>query len=128
MAKLHRLGVSWANRENSVKDTRGGSWGQSISHLAVLPPTRKSGFGTNVPAWFLPDVPTTPNPGSTGKSHLAQAIGLVAIVQGYRGLYRETHALPDDIVEATVDGNLRKHMESLATVPLPPDGLRPRAG
>jgi len=28
----------------------------------------------------------------TGKSHLAQAIGQAAIQQGYRVLYRETHA------------------------------------
>ncbi len=57
-------------------------------------------------------------PPGTGKSHLAQAIGLAAILQGYRVLYRETHALLDDIAEATIDGNRRKHMESLATVPL----------
>ncbi len=31
-------------------------------------------------------------PGGTGKSHLAQAIGQVAIQQGYRVMYRETHA------------------------------------
>lgn len=30
-------------------------------------------------------------PPGTGKSHLAQAIGLAAIQQGYRVLYRETH-------------------------------------
>ena len=57
-------------------------------------------------------------PPGTGKSHLAQAIGLAAILQGYRVLYRETHALLDDIAEATIDGNRRKHMESLAPVPL----------
>ena len=57
-------------------------------------------------------------PPGTGKSHLAQAIGLAAILQGYRVLYPETHALLDDIAEATIDGNRRKHMESLAAVPL----------
>ena len=57
-------------------------------------------------------------PPGTCKSHLAQAIGLAAILQGYRVLYRETHALLDDIAEATIDGNRRKHMESLAAVPL----------
>jgi DNA replication protein DnaC len=30
-------------------------------------------------------------PGGTGKSHLAQAVGQAAILQGYRVLYRETH-------------------------------------
>src|SRR5690242_21892993 len=34
-------------------------------------------------------------PGGTGKSHLAQAIGQAAILQGYRVLYRETHVLLD---------------------------------
>jgi DNA replication protein DnaC len=36
-------------------------------------------------------------PPGTGKSHLAQAIGQAAIQQGYRVLYRETHALLDDL-------------------------------
>jgi DNA replication protein DnaC len=57
-------------------------------------------------------------PPGTGKSHLAQAIGLAAIQQGYRVLYRETHALLDEIAEATVDGSRKQHMELLATVPL----------
>ena len=57
-------------------------------------------------------------PPGTGKSHLAQAIGLATIQQGYRVIYRETHALLEDIAEATIDGNRRKHMESLAAVPL----------
>ncbi|MGZ9241384.1 MAG: ATP-binding protein [Candidatus Binatia bacterium] len=57
-------------------------------------------------------------PPGTGKSHLAQAIGLTAIQQGYRVLYRETHSLLDEIVEATLDGSRKQHMELLATVPL----------
>jgi len=57
-------------------------------------------------------------PPGTGKSHLAQAIGLAAIQQGYRVLYRETHTLLDDIAEATIDGSRKQHMELLATVPL----------
>src|SRR5215468_4084038 len=32
-------------------------------------------------------------PPGTGKSHLAQAVGLAAIQQGYRVLYREAHGL-----------------------------------
>ena len=57
-------------------------------------------------------------PPGTGKSHLAQAIGLAAIHQGYTVLYRETHTLLDEIAEATIDGSRKQHMESLATVPL----------
>lgn len=57
-------------------------------------------------------------PPGTGKSHLAQAIGLAAIQQGYRVLYRETHTLLDQIAEATIDGSRKQHMELLATVPL----------
>jgi DNA replication protein DnaC len=57
-------------------------------------------------------------PPGTGKSHLAQAIGLAAIQQGYRVLYRETYALLDEIAEATIDGSRKQHMELLATVPL----------
>src|SRR5512141_1441734 len=57
-------------------------------------------------------------PPGTGKSHLAQAIGLAAIQQGYRALYRETHTLLDEIAEATIDGSRKQHMELLATVPL----------
>jgi len=57
-------------------------------------------------------------PPGTGKSHLAQAIGLAAIQQGYRVLYRETHTLLGDIAEATIDGTRKEHMELLATIPL----------
>ena len=57
-------------------------------------------------------------PPGTGKSHLAQAIGLAAIEQGYRVVYRETHALLHDIAEATIDGTRKECMEALATVPL----------
>jgi DNA replication protein DnaC len=57
-------------------------------------------------------------PPGTGKSHLAQAIGLAALQQGYRVLYRETHTLLDEIAEATIDGSRKQHMELLATVPL----------
>jgi DNA replication protein DnaC len=57
-------------------------------------------------------------PPGTGKSHLAQAIGLAAIQQGYRVLYRETHTLLAEIAEATLDGTRKERMELLATVPL----------
>ena len=52
-------------------------------------------------------------PGGCGKSHLAQAIGQAAIQQGYRVLYRETHALLDELAEATLDGTRKEHMEFL---------------
>src|SRR6185503_11967616 len=57
-------------------------------------------------------------PGGTGKSHLAQAIGQAAILQGYRVLYRETHVLLEELAEAVVDGTRKPYLESLATVPL----------
>lgn len=57
-------------------------------------------------------------PPGTGKSHLAQAIGLAALQQGYRVLYRETHTLLDEIAEVTIDGSRKQHMQLLATVPL----------
>jgi DNA replication protein DnaC len=57
-------------------------------------------------------------PPGTGKSHLAQAIGMAAIQQGYRVLYRETHTLLNDIAEASIDGTRKQLMESLSTMPL----------
>src|SRR5207248_1428919 len=57
-------------------------------------------------------------PGGTGKSHLAQAIGQAAILQGYRVMYRETHVLLEDLAEAVLDGTRKEFMESVATVPL----------
>jgi DNA replication protein DnaC len=57
-------------------------------------------------------------PGGTGKSHLAQAIGQAAILQGYRVMYRETHVLLDELAEAVADGTRKEFMEALTTVPL----------
>jgi DNA replication protein DnaC len=57
-------------------------------------------------------------PGGTGKSHLAQAIGQAAILQGYRVLYRETHVLLDELADAIVGGTRKEFMESLASVAL----------
>ena len=57
-------------------------------------------------------------PGGTGKSHLAQAIGQAAILQGYRVWYRETPVLLDALADAIVDGTRKEYLESLATVPL----------
>jgi DNA replication protein DnaC len=57
-------------------------------------------------------------PPGTGKSHLAQAIGQAAILQGYRVLYRETHTLLDELAEATLDGTPKEYLDSLVAVPL----------
>ena len=43
-------------------------------------------------------------PPGTGKSHLAQAIGFAVIQHGYRVLYREAHALVDELAEAQLAG------------------------
>jgi DNA replication protein DnaC len=57
-------------------------------------------------------------PGGAGKSHLAQAIGNAAILQGYRVLYRETHILLEELADATLDGTRKHYMELITTVPL----------
>ena len=57
-------------------------------------------------------------PGGTGKSHLAQAVGLAAIQQGHRVLYREAHVLLEELAEAALTGERRAYIESVATVPL----------
>lgn len=57
-------------------------------------------------------------PPGTGKSHLAQAIGLAVIGQGHRVIYREAHVLLEEIAEADVIGERKSHMEILQSVPL----------
>ncbi|MGH7417369.1 MAG: IS21-like element helper ATPase IstB [Candidatus Rokuibacteriota bacterium] len=57
-------------------------------------------------------------PPGTGKSHLAQAIGFAVIQQGHRVLYRETHALLDDLAEAQLAGTRKEYVTDLTTVPL----------
>ena len=57
-------------------------------------------------------------PGGTGKSHLAQAIGQGAILQGFRVRYREAHVLLDELAEAVVTGTRKQHMDELTAVPL----------
>jgi DNA replication protein DnaC len=57
-------------------------------------------------------------PGGTGKSHLAQAIGQAAILQGYKVLYRETHVLLEELADATLDGSRKRYLESVSTVAL----------
>ena len=57
-------------------------------------------------------------PGGAGKSHLAQAIGQAAILQGHRVLYREAHMLLDDLADAVADGSRKQFMANLTLVPL----------
>lgn len=57
-------------------------------------------------------------PGGTGKSHLAQAIGMAAIQQGYKVLYRETHILLEELADAVLDGSRKQYVEMISTVPL----------
>jgi DNA replication protein DnaC len=57
-------------------------------------------------------------PPGTGKSHLAQALGLAAIQQGHRVLYREAHVLLEELADATLDGCRKKHLAELGSVPL----------
>jgi DNA replication protein DnaC len=57
-------------------------------------------------------------PGGTGKSHLAQAIGQAAILQGYKVLYREVHVLLDELADAAAEGTRKDYMLSVGTVPL----------
>ena len=57
-------------------------------------------------------------PGGTGKSHLAQAIGQAAILQGHKVLYRQTHILLEEVGEATLEGRRKQYMETISSVAL----------
>ena len=57
-------------------------------------------------------------PPGTGKSHLAQAIGFAVIQQGHRVLYRETHALVDELADAQLGGTRKAYLAQLTAVPL----------
>ena len=57
-------------------------------------------------------------PPGTGKSHLAQAIGLAVIQQGHRVLYREAHALVDELADAQLAGTRKPYLAQVTTVPL----------
>lgn len=57
-------------------------------------------------------------PPGTGKSHLAQAVGLAAIHQGYRVLYREAHVLLEELADAQLAGERKLYIERVSTVPL----------
>ncbi len=57
-------------------------------------------------------------PPGSGKSHLAQAIGLAAIQQGHKVAYREVHALLEELADATLDGTRKEYLVEMASVPL----------
>src|SRR2546422_3634545 len=57
-------------------------------------------------------------PPGTGKSHLAQAIGVAVIQHGYRVLYREAPALVDELAEAQLAGARKQFLAQVTTVPL----------
>jgi DNA replication protein DnaC len=57
-------------------------------------------------------------PPGTGKSHLVQAIGTAVIHQGHQVYYREAHTLIEELMDATLDEQRKKHMLDLQSVPL----------
>lgn len=57
-------------------------------------------------------------PPGSGKSHLAQAIGQAAILQGYTVLYREAFVLLEELTDATLDGTRKDYIEKVTTTPL----------
>jgi DNA replication protein DnaC len=57
-------------------------------------------------------------PPGTGKSHLAQAIGMAVILQGHRVRYREAHVLLEELAEAQLAGTRKPYLAELTTVPL----------
>ena len=57
-------------------------------------------------------------PPGSGKSHLAQAIGLAVIHQGHRVAYREVHALLEKLADATLDATRKEYLVEMASVPL----------
>ena len=57
-------------------------------------------------------------PPGTGKSHLAQAIGQAAILQGYKVFYREAYVLLEELADATLDATRKDYIATVTTVPL----------
>jgi DNA replication protein DnaC len=57
-------------------------------------------------------------PPGTGKSHLAQALGLRAIQQGHRVRYREAHVLLEELADASLEGGRKDYLAELAAMPL----------
>ena len=57
-------------------------------------------------------------PPGTGKSHLAQAIGMAAAHQGFHVLYKEAHVLAEELADATLDGTRRDCMKAISAAQL----------
>ena len=57
-------------------------------------------------------------PPGTGKSHLVQAIGHSAILQGWSVAYREAHVLLEEIADVTLEGTRKEYMAKMEKVPL----------
>jgi DNA replication protein DnaC len=57
-------------------------------------------------------------PPGTGKSHIAQAIGQAAILQGHKVAYREAHILLEELADATLDSARKEYFAKLSSVPL----------
>lgn len=57
-------------------------------------------------------------PPGTGKSHLVQAIGRAAIMQGWAVAYREAHALIEQLADASLDGARKEYMAKMEKIPL----------
>jgi len=57
-------------------------------------------------------------PPGSGKSHIAQALGLAVIHQGHRVAYREVHTLLEELADATLDGARKDYLAEMASVPL----------
>jgi DNA replication protein DnaC len=79
---------------------------------------RIAGASGSKPSEFRNRVHYVVASGGTGKSHLAQAIGQAAILQGHKVIYRETHVLLEELAEAMLDGTRKQYMESISTVTL----------
>jgi DNA replication protein DnaC len=57
-------------------------------------------------------------PPGSGKSHLAQAIGVAVIQQGHRVLYREAHVLLEELADAQLVGTRKDYLAHVTTIPL----------
>ena len=57
-------------------------------------------------------------PPGTGKSHLVQAIGHSAILQGWPVAYREAHVLLEEMADATLEATRKEYMAMMEKVPL----------
>ena len=54
-------------------------------------------------------------PPGTGKSHIAQAIGIALVMRGVNVRYFEAHTLLDDFAEASLSGERKNLMKELST-------------